>query len=85
MVVTIAMGKTFSAFFPLNLGEREWRYTFAFDSIEYSNVKTKYFFDRVFTDFRSKNKTEVVRILVNFQASSMSSHINGKLSPRPFE
>jgi len=30
-------------------------------------------------------KTGVVRILVIFQCGPMFSHINGKLSPRPFE
>jgi len=32
-----------------------------------------------------ETKTGVVRILIIFQPRPMFSHINGKLSPRPFE
>ena len=37
------------------------------------------------TCFGYETKTGVLRILVIFQHGPMFSHINGKLSPRPFQ
>jgi len=38
-----------------------------------------------YTCFGCETNTEVVRSVVIFQHRPMFSHINGKLSPRPFE
>jgi len=42
-------------------------------------------FREIYTCFECEIKTRVVHILVIFQHGPMFSHINGKLSPRPFE
>jgi len=48
-------------------------------------LKTKTLFGECYTCLRHETKKGVVRVLVIFRYRTMFSHINGKLSPRPFE